>query len=148
MAIQNRRGIYNDFDPDKLLPGEWAVVTEGEPDSENGESVYMRFNTGSVKRMATYNDMLVNINNATKDVQSELLEAINQTILQANNAILKADEAANAATTATTKANAAAAKAEEVYGLLKDFDASGAVEELNNLSTAIKKLNNALILDV
>ena len=41
MAIQNRRGIYGDFDPDKMLPGEIAVVTEGDPNTGTGARVYV-----------------------------------------------------------------------------------------------------------
>ncbi len=50
MAIQNRRGIFSDFDPDKMIPGEWGVVLSGDPDSKDGSSVYMCFRAGGVKR--------------------------------------------------------------------------------------------------
>ncbi len=47
MAIQNRRGLEADFDPDKMLPGEWAVTTDK-------KYVHMCFSAGVVIRMATY----------------------------------------------------------------------------------------------
>ena len=36
MAIQNRRGNYEDFNPDELLAGEIAVVQEGDTASSTG----------------------------------------------------------------------------------------------------------------
>ena len=51
MAIQNRRGVYGDFDPTKMVPGEFAVVQNGDPLSGDGKSVYIAFNAGSVKRI-------------------------------------------------------------------------------------------------
>lgn len=47
MAIRVRQGIEKDFDPYKLLPGEWAV-------SLDKKYVYMCFSAGEVRRMATY----------------------------------------------------------------------------------------------
>ena len=61
MAIQNRRGAYGDFDPSKLLPGEWAVVLSGDTNASDGLACYMCFKAGVVKRMATYEDMIDNI---------------------------------------------------------------------------------------
>ena len=55
MAIQNRRGPYKDFDPDKLTPGEWAVVTEGDPNTIDGRSVYICFAPGFVMRIPDAN---------------------------------------------------------------------------------------------
>ena len=31
MSIQMRRGDYTDFDPTKMVPGEFAVVQENDP---------------------------------------------------------------------------------------------------------------------
>ena len=47
MAIQNRRGREVDFDPAKMLPGEWAV-------SLDTKYVRMCFSPGVCLRMATY----------------------------------------------------------------------------------------------
>lgn len=46
-TIQMRRGIENDFDPDKMVAGEWAVSTDS-------KKVWMCFAPGLVRRMATY----------------------------------------------------------------------------------------------
>lgn len=57
MAIQLRRGSYDQFDPTKLVSGEGAVVLEGDPNVEDGKALYICFSTGSAKRMATFEDM-------------------------------------------------------------------------------------------
>lgn len=54
MAIQMRRGQSVDFDPSKMLPGEWAVSVDN--DSQK-QMVYMCFAPGVVKRMAALEDL-------------------------------------------------------------------------------------------
>lgn len=76
MAIQNRRGNYSDFDPDKMLPGEWGAVLADDPSSKNGKSVYMCFAPGDTKRMATYEDMDENIRKATEEIAEDLSDQI------------------------------------------------------------------------
>lgn len=66
MAILIRRGDYNYFDIAKMLPGEFALVTTNDPNSEDGTAVYICIKTGSAKRLATYEDMLENIDQAAK----------------------------------------------------------------------------------
>ena len=51
MAIQVRRGVKDDFDPTKMLPGEWAVSIDTDT---NNQIVWMCFKAGVVKRMGTY----------------------------------------------------------------------------------------------
>ena len=53
MAIQNRRGVYGDFDPDKMIPGEIAVVTEGDPNTGTGARVYVCVKPGQVVPVTT-----------------------------------------------------------------------------------------------
>ena len=53
MAIQMRRGYKADFDPTKMLPGEWAVSIDNESQKQ---MVYMCFAPGVVKRIATLED--------------------------------------------------------------------------------------------
>ena len=53
MAIQMRRGQSVDFDPTKMLTGEWAVSIDNETQKQ---MVYMCFSPGVVKRMATLED--------------------------------------------------------------------------------------------
>ena len=58
MSIQMRRGDYTDFDPTKMVPGEFAVVQENDPDGNDGTAVYMCFTTGEVKRLIVDDDLL------------------------------------------------------------------------------------------
>lgn len=53
MAIQNRRGDYNNFDPTKQVAGEFAVVLQNDPNVDDGKAVYITFGAGNVKRLAT-----------------------------------------------------------------------------------------------
>ena len=53
MAIQNRRGLKKDFDPTKMLPGEFAVSIDSETENQ---IVWMCFAPGVVKRIGTYED--------------------------------------------------------------------------------------------
>ena len=54
MAIQLRRGDYEDFDKTKMQEGELAVVTGSDPNTESGCSAYVSFASGDeskVKRL-------------------------------------------------------------------------------------------------
>lgn len=53
MAITMRKGLSIDFDPSKMLAGEWAVTID--PDTKH-QVVYMCFGAGIVKRMGTLED--------------------------------------------------------------------------------------------
>lgn len=123
MAIQTRRGSYDDFDPAKMMPGELATVTSGDPGADDGRSVYACFAAGDVKRMATYEDMQENISQATQDVQEDFTAQLTQKISQADTAISQAQTATSAANIAAQGANEAkqealeAAEAAESYVL-------------------------------
>lgn len=136
MAIRNRRGPYNKFDPTKLLPGEWAVVLSGDPHASDGLACYMCFAPGTVKRMATYEDMVDNIAASSGEVVAAEVDrqckaaiqacqtaasnagsaasAANTAAGNANTAVSKANTAANSANTAATAANEAAQAAQNV----------------------------------
>lgn len=77
MAIQMRRGNKADFDPSKMLPGEWAVAIDR--DTQN-QIVWMCFRAGVVKRMGTYEDFKEQIREATAEIKNEYKEEF-QTIL-------------------------------------------------------------------
>ena len=79
MAIQMRRGQLADFNPDKMLPGEWAVSTDS---TSSNQHVYMCFAPGVVKRMATYEDF------------EDDMEALSTAIQTANAAAAAANQAA------------------------------------------------------
>lgn len=67
MAIQMRRGKYGKFAPSKLLPGEWAVVQQDDETARDGRAVYIAFAAGAVKRMATYEDMVDDLQTAFQE---------------------------------------------------------------------------------
>ncbi len=77
MAIQMRRGNKADFNPSKMLPGEWAVAIDS--DTQN-QIVWMCFRAGVVKRMGTYEDFKEQIKEATAEIKNEYKEEF-QTIL-------------------------------------------------------------------
>lgn len=94
MAVQTRRGAYENFDPNKLLAGEWATVLSGDPNASDGRAAYLCFDPGEVKRMATYEDMVDNVEQAAGDVANMAAEKATEA---ANSLILDAAEGANKA---------------------------------------------------
>lgn len=68
MAIQVRKGLKKDFDPYKMLPGEWAVSIDNQTQNQ---IVWMCFAAGVVKRMGTYEDFKAQIEDATHDIRDQ-----------------------------------------------------------------------------
>lgn len=56
MAIRNRRGNYNDFEPDKMVSGEFGFILDGDPNVDDGQAVYGTFKN-RVKRLCTYDEV-------------------------------------------------------------------------------------------
>ena len=94
MAITMRKGPYDDFDPDKMLPGEWAVVLANDPVVQDGKSVFICFSAGNVKRMATYEDMVQQFGDMTDDIIDQLTSEVNAVIIVANEAAEYAENVA------------------------------------------------------
>lgn len=86
MAIQNRRGSYKDFDPYKLLPGEYAIVLQDDPYCSDGRAAYLCFNAGTVKRLSTYEDMTESIEHATNEIARSLTQDIDAAVKAAKDA--------------------------------------------------------------
>ena len=154
MAIQNRRGAYADFDPQKLVPGEWAVVQSGDPNSERGKAVYMAFEVGDVERMATYEDMLENIDQATSDIQTQFTNELTQTITNANSAVsdmqddidAEIQSASTAVSTLTAQVNTAIASANTATtnantATNRATDAVDAIQAIIDSDTAVLSWN-------
>ena len=139
MAIQNRRGKYEDFDKTKLVSGEWAVVTSGDPASNSGRSVYMCFEPGQVKRMATYEDMTDNVSNAITDAVKAANDSLQPLVTQAKNSQTAAAASEANAKTAETNAESAQATAKEYA---HDAEAM-ATNALNSATAAEKSAQNA-----
>lgn len=120
MAIQMRRGAFGKFDPDKLLPGEYAVVQGDDPSVRDGRSVYMAFAAGVVKRLATYEDMVENVSAALVDAigdaaerLTERAEAINAAADEGEASRRKAEEGRVSAEAARATAESSRASAEQ-----------------------------------
>lgn len=72
--IQVRRGLYAEFEPTKLMPGEWAVSIDTET---SRQVVWMCFSPGVTKRMGTLEDFEEQIREATSDIRKEYENALN-----------------------------------------------------------------------
>lgn len=60
-----RRGLKKDFDPSKMLPGEWAVSIDS---STENQIVWMCFAPGVCKRIGTYEDFQSMINEISGEI--------------------------------------------------------------------------------
>ena len=92
MAITMRIGTYDKFDPRKMVAGEYAVVTSGDPDTSDGKAIYMCFSPGDVKKLSTYEDFVA-FQEAVKDEITDykkLLETISNTATEASSTAKKA----------------------------------------------------------
>lgn len=136
MAITMRHGPYNKFDPQKLRTGEIAVVTEGDPHASDGRTIYGCFSPGDVKRMATYEDMLDQIDEAggeaidnhIEEKVGTALKACEDATKAAQDAKTNADKAVSSANTAASSASTAANTANKAAEA-----ASKAAEDCKNL---------------
>lgn len=63
--IQVRRGLYAEFEPTKLMPGEWAVSVDVET---SRQVVWMCFSPGVTKRMGTLEDFEEQIKEVTEHI--------------------------------------------------------------------------------
>lgn len=144
MAIQIRNGKYEDFNPNKMVTGELAVVTSGDPASNTGRTLYVCFATGTVKRIVSYEDFQNEIQNATEDIQrsftAELRSAI-QNSIAATNAANVAQQAANEAAQAAN----AAAEAAGAYVLGDISEKTAAFEEASAISELLSGESMAIL---
>ena len=75
VKIQNRRGGYTDYDPSKLLPGEFAVVQMDDPNTPTGKGVYLAITAGDVVRLATTEEIAAYTQQFDDIYQSTLQDA-------------------------------------------------------------------------
>lgn len=111
VKIQNRRGQYVDFDPSKLLPGEFAIVQTGDPNTADGKAIYICVTAGNVKQIATLDELQSEIETA---LQSAIPEVVEEATREAQDAANRAEAAAQTLeidTTLTETGQAAEAKA-------------------------------------
>lgn len=95
MAIQMRRGPWTQFDPTKMLPGEWAIVLSGHPDTTDGMAVYHCFAAGVVKQISTVEEVS-NIVATFVDEMQDALAAMEQATDDATDAAERAEDAIEA----------------------------------------------------
>lgn len=114
MAITIRKGPYDKFDAQKLQAGEIVMVTEGDPHASDGRAVYVCFSPGDVKRMATYEDMVENVDASCKEVIDRHIDEKTGAALEAcKEAAKAAQDAAKGTILAKSDAELAAAAANE-----------------------------------
>lgn len=117
MAITMRHGPYNKFDPQKLRTGEIAVVTEGDPHAFDGKAIYQCFSPGDVKRMATYEDMADQIEEAGGEViDNHIEEKVGVALKACEDATKAAQDAAKGTILAKSDAELATANAQNAAG--------------------------------
>jgi len=133
MAIQMRRGQSVDFDPSKMLPGEWAVSIDNESQKQ---MVYMCFAPGVVKRMGTVEDFDVEIQRLIQSYLDGMAESVEKAQKSAQTATEKATSASNSASQAQKSAQTASQKANEVA------QASGKIDTAVSQANAATKAAN------
>lgn len=137
MAIQVRRGKKKDFDPDKMLPGEWAGTTDT-------KEVFFTFAPGDTKKMATYEDMAENIREATGEITAGLTEGVSTAIEQANAAADTANQAAETAQTSITNLTEDMASAIENSNTAAET-ATQAAQEAQDAAQEAREASNAVL---
>lgn len=136
MAITMRHGPYSKFDPQKLRTAEITVVTEGDPHASDGKAIYQCFSPGDVKRMATYEDMVDQIDEAGGEVIDNHIEEKTGAALKAcENATKAAQDAKTNADKVVSSANTAASSASTAANTANKAaeTASKAAEDCKNL---------------
>lgn len=136
MAITMRHGPYNKFDSQKLRTGELAVVTEGDPHASDGKAIYQCFSPGDVKRMATYEDMVDQIDEAGGEaIDNHIEEKVGVALKACENATKAAQDAKTNADKAVSSANTAASSASTAANTANKAaeTASKAAEDCKNL---------------
>lgn len=89
MAIKNRQGKSQDFVPNKLLGGEFAVVQEGDENTADGSALYLATKAGSVKRIpfaSEVEDLQSSVDSAVEDAREAIASAIDPTLTQSGKA--------------------------------------------------------------
>ncbi|MCQ4638444.1 hypothetical protein NE619_17070 [Anaerovorax odorimutans] len=134
MAIQDRRGAYTDFKPEKLKSGEWATVLSGDPNAADGRATYKCYEPGVVKRMATFEDMEENVELSLDHIFDRFTADMQTAFANANTALATMQ-------TATTEANSAASAANDIAALVQqklnagDFNGKPASVSVGNVTT-------------
>lgn len=148
MAIQNRRGVFSEFDPAKMLPGEIAVVLTGDTSTEDGKSIYVCFAPGDVKQLATSEDLTELVMQKIVDTKTDVVDELANSIgAELKTAIEASEKATKAATTATASANSATSSANTQATLASTayVNASNAALRANNAAEEAREAINRIL---
>lgn len=145
MALQNRRGIFEKFDPTRLLPGEYAIVLSGDTVAKDGKAVYICFAAGDVKRLATYEDMhdylLDNTADTLEYIETTATEDVRETYTILTNSLTLAEnmrvsaEEERVANENTRKANELQRVSNEQGRQSAETQREGVINDLENKVT-------------
>lgn len=86
MAIQNRRGDYANFDPQKMKPGEFAIVQSNDPNASDGKAVYICTQAGTVKRLVSSLELYDEVQNAATEIGQIIHDAVDEDVQRAEDA--------------------------------------------------------------
>jgi hypothetical protein len=85
MAIQLRRGDYEDFDPQKMKPAEVGVVQHNDPNTSDGKAVYVAINPGDVKRLISDLEVEDLVESSMSDALATKVDKVTGMGLSSNN---------------------------------------------------------------
>lgn len=165
MAIQFRRGDYEDFQPSKMVAGEPAVVQSGDSTTTTGKGVYICFAPGDVQRLATYEEMTHDIETAMEgsqaiqeyiqdEVDAQLAEHPEWTTTVEDGAItyaklasgLVVDNATTADATKLASANVAKGLQDQIGSVPSGSTLQGQIDTLNSNTSVTSSVVTKLYL--
>ena len=92
-TIQHRRGAAKDFDASKMLPGEFAVTTDG------SRKVLAAFGPGDVKELASTEDVDKAITEGVAAIEEKERQALNNIGTGVDSSLKQEGKAADAGAT-------------------------------------------------
>ena len=115
MAIQNRRGDYANFDPQKMKPGEFAIVQSNDPNVSDGKAVYICTQAGIVKRLVSNSEVYDEVLNAATEIADAIHDEVDEDVERVREYVDEASEYLEEITnTASSAINTINEKEEEV----------------------------------
>lgn len=113
-----RRGLMQNFDPDQMTAGEWAVSIDA---VRANQIVWMCFAPGVTKRMGTYEDFVDQIAEATGDIRNQYIAVFNEINEATARLEASARDSAESAQESKEAAAGSAAQAAQSAGAAEDF---------------------------
>ena len=85
MAVQLRRGDYEDFDPQKMKPAGVGVVQHNDPNTSDGKAVYVAINPGDVKRLISDLEVSDLVESSMSDALATKVDKVEGRVLSSND---------------------------------------------------------------